>query len=209
MRTNVYVDGFNLYFGCLKGTAYKWLDLDALAQALLGAPSPQRIRYFTARIKGRDDPAAPVRQDVYLRALGSLPNVSVHLGSFVTTTVRMPLAPPPAAGPRTVAVSKTEEKGSDVNLATCLLADAFRGDCDAAVVVTNDSDLASPVRVVARELGIPVGLINPHRGRTSRTLLEQGVGFVKPIRPWALAASQLPDAVAVRGRKVFKPPEWA
>lgn len=35
MLTNVYVDGFNLYYGCLKGTPYKWLDLGALFQALL------------------------------------------------------------------------------------------------------------------------------------------------------------------------------
>jgi hypothetical protein len=49
MLTNVYVDGFNLYYGCLKGTPYKWLDLGALCQVLLPPNKIQRIRYFTPR----------------------------------------------------------------------------------------------------------------------------------------------------------------
>ena len=35
MRTRVYVDGFNLYYGALKGTSFKWLNL--LALSLSGA----------------------------------------------------------------------------------------------------------------------------------------------------------------------------
>src|SRR5664280_3088809 len=85
---------------------------------------------------GQDDPLAPVRQDLYLRALSTLPHVSTHLGHFLVTKTRMALATPPPAGPRTVEVLKTEEKGSDVNLATYLLADAFRGDCQTAVVLS-------------------------------------------------------------------------
>jgi hypothetical protein len=50
MRTNVYVDGFNLYYGCLKGTPYRWLDLEALCSRLLPTNSIHRIRYFTARV---------------------------------------------------------------------------------------------------------------------------------------------------------------
>jgi hypothetical protein len=89
---------------------------------------------------------------VYLRALATMPHVSVHLGHVLTSNVRMPLVAPPPGGPRIVEVIKTEEKGSDVNLATCLLADAFRRDCQASVVITNDSDLAEPIRVVRHEL---------------------------------------------------------
>ena len=58
----------------------------------------------------------------------------------MTTTTRMPLAQQPAFGPKTVEVIKTEEKGSDVNLATYLLVDAFRRDAEAFVVISNDSD---------------------------------------------------------------------
>jgi len=77
----------------------------------------------------------------------------------------MPIATPPPTGPRTVEVIKTEEKGSDVNLATYLLLDACRGDCDVAVVVTNDSDLKEPITIVREDLGMTVGVVNPHPPR--------------------------------------------
>jgi len=206
--TNVYVDGFNLYYGCLKGTSHKWLDLDVLCRTLLPNNQLHRIRYFTARVKVRDDPLAPVRQDLYLQALSTLPHVSTHLGHFLVTKARMALATPPPAGPRTVEVLKTEEKGSDVNLATYLLTDAFRGDCQTAVVITNDSDLAEPIRVISQELSIPVGLINPHPRQASRALLRQGPAFVKSIRPSVLAKSQFPAEIVVRGRTIHRPQGW-
>ena len=60
LRTNVYVDGFNLYYGCLKGTPYKWLDLDAMCRRLLPKHELSRIRYFTAIISARPlDPSGP------------------------------------------------------------------------------------------------------------------------------------------------------
>ena len=82
MLTNVYVDGFNLYYGCLKGTPYKWLDLGALCQALLPPNKIQRIRYFTAKVSVHADPHQPVRQSAYLRALQTVPGLTVHLGNF-------------------------------------------------------------------------------------------------------------------------------
>ena len=44
---------------------------------------------------------------------------------YLEKPIRMPLYPTPATGPKTVQVMKSEEKGSDVNLATYLLVDAF------------------------------------------------------------------------------------
>ncbi|MGO8960951.1 MAG: hypothetical protein ACLQFR_26820 [Streptosporangiaceae bacterium] len=125
MRANVYVDGFNLYYGALKdnGPDFKWLDLDTLlTKHLIPANPVNRIRYFTARVSARPgDLDAPVRQDTYLRALATIPHLSVHLGHFQRSKVRMPLVLPRSGGQRTVKVYKTEEKGSDVNLATYLL----------------------------------------------------------------------------------------
>lgn len=77
---------------------------------------------------------------------------------------------------------KIEEKGSDVNLASLLLADGFRGKYEAAVVLSNDSDLMLPIHIVTRELGLPVGLLNPvgctnsitPRSRTREVLLREG-----------------------------------
>lgn len=169
---NVYVDGFNLYYGCLKGTPYKWLDIEALAHRLLPDHDINRIRYFTAKVGDRPRrPGMAQRQATYLRALSTSPTINIHLGHFLTSRVRMPLAAPPADGPSTVEVIKTEEKGSDVNLATYLLADAFREDCEVQLLITNDSDLQEPVRLVKDELGIPVGVANPHPAdRRSRAL---------------------------------------
>ncbi len=207
-RTNVYIDGFNLFYGALKGSRYKWLDLEALCHQLLPKDSIHRIRYFTAKVSARPgDPQLPVRQQTYLRALATLPAVSVHLGVFYVSTIRAPLAHPPERGPKTAEIIKTEEKGSDVALATYLMLDACRGDCDTAVLVTNDSDLREPLRLAREELGLTTGVINPHpANRRSRALQAT---FFKQLRPGALAASQFPRQLTSRsGRKITKPADW-
>jgi len=148
--TNVYIDGFNLYYGCIRRTPFKWLNLAKLCSQLLPSGYKiHRIRYFTARVSGTpNNPDAPTRQQIYLRALRTLPNISISYGRFLTTKTMMPLADPPPSGPKFVRVIKTEEKGSDVNLASHLLLDAFRNDASAAFVVSNDSDLLEPIRIV-------------------------------------------------------------
>ncbi|MFC6158278.1 NYN domain-containing protein [Kribbella sp. NPDC058693] len=209
MRINVYVDGFNLYYGCLKGRPYKWLNLEKMCELLLRRFEVNRIRYFTALVKERPDNLhAPVRQQAYLRALGTLPSVEVHLGSFLTKPTRMLLATPPVVGPRTVEVIKTEEKGSDVNLATYLLVDAFRDDAEAFAVVSNDSDLTEPIRIVRHELGKVVGLLNPQKVPSQRLLTCQPT-FTRQIREGVLGASQFPQRVIDdAGAVIRKPGEW-
>jgi hypothetical protein len=205
---NVYIDDFNLYYGALKGTKYKWLDLGELCRTLLPKDEINHIRYFTAPVRARpDDPQQPVRQDIYLQALATVPNLTVHLGRFMVSYPRMRLRQP-LAGVRTVQVVKTEEKGSDVNLATYLLLDAFRRECEVAVVITNDSDLTGPIAVLQRDLGIPVGVINPQRPHLrSRDLLD--VAFFKQLRAGALARSQFPDELtSARGERICKPAGW-
>ena len=75
----------------------------------------------------------------------------------------MPLANPKLGEPKQVLVMKTEEKGSDVNLATHLLNDGYKKAYDIAVLITNDSDLIEPVRIIREELKLPVGIINPQK----------------------------------------------
>jgi len=182
VATTIYIDGFNLYYGALRNTPHKWLDVEALCRRLLPKDDINRIRYFTARITARpDDPQQAQRQETYLRALRTLPLVSIHFGHFLTHPVRLPLANPGPSGPRTAEVLRTEEKGSDVNLASHLLLDAFQKNCDTAVVVSNDSDLRVPIRIAEQQLGIRVGIINPHPpGYRSRAL--RGT-FFKQLRP--------------------------
>jgi hypothetical protein len=92
----------------------------------------------------------------------------------------MPLASPPLNGPRFAQVIKMEEKGSDVNIATYMLVDAFRKDCEQLVVITNDSDLAEPVRIINKELLMPVGVFNP---QTNDTALRRSRVTGQPLRP--------------------------
>ena len=103
-------------------------------------------------------------------------------------------------------VLKTEEKGSDVNLATHLLCDAYEHAFDVAVVVTNDSDLAEPVKVVNQRLNKTVGILNPH-AHGSFTL-RQAAAFVKRIRSGVLAASQFPPTLTDSVGTFHKPTGW-
>ena len=117
IRTNVYIDGFNLYYRALRGTPYRWLDVGKLARLLLPKHHVSRIRYFTAKVVNRSkDPNQAQRQQAYLHALQTVSNLSIHYGHFLTNTKRRPLAQEPAVGPRTVEILDTEEKGSDVTL---------------------------------------------------------------------------------------------
>jgi hypothetical protein len=211
MRTIVYVDGFNLYYGCLRGTPYRWLDLNALCRALLPKNDVVAIKYFTATVAARPgDPDQPNRQMAYLRALRTIPHLEIHLGHFLSHTVRMPEPIPPGAPttakPTYVQVVKTEEKGSDVNLATHLLVDAFDSRFDVAALITNDSDLAAPVRVVCGRLKKPVGIICP-REHVSTTLRGCAT-FIKKIREGVLRTSQFAVELTDRDGTFRKPATW-
>lgn len=208
MKTWIYIDGFNLYFGSLKGTRNKWLDPLELARRHL-APHNQleRVKYFTAKLNPRpNDPDQPVRQATYLRAIRSLGDVEVIYGHFLSKTVRMPLANPQPGQPVTVEVLKTEEKGSDVNLASHLLHDAHLGRYECAVVISGDSDLLEPVRLVMTELHLPVGVLNPQKHPCA--VLKKQATFYKHLRPNFVAAAQLPHTLTDQHGTFHKPPVW-
>lgn len=182
-----------------------------LARALRCAPSAKEVIVFWARdgemhVSPLDNPGAPQRQPVYLRALVTIPGLSIHYGHNLSHVTRMPLAHPRPGGARTVEVVKTEEKGSDVNLATYLLLDAFKSECEIAVVISNDSDLKLPIEVAQAELGLRVGVVNPHPpARRSRALQPT---FFKQIRSSALAACQFPPVLTDSRGAIRKPPRW-
>lgn len=215
MKTNIYVDGFNLYYGCLRKTPYRWLDISKLCAAELPRNQINRIRYFTARVAARpSDPRQPDRQNSYLRALATVPNLTIHFGQFLLTKTRMALVQPPPGGPATVEVWKTEEKGSDVILACHLLLDAFNKDCEAAVVITNDSDLAEPIRIVRKEFGLKVLVLHPLRATPSRKPVRRSVELQKAaskslaIQQSSLASSQFPATLVDAVGTITKPASW-
>jgi len=204
MKTNIYIDGFNLYYGCIKDTSYHWLDVSKMCRLLLPNDRIHRIKYFTALVSARpNDPDQPVRQQLFLRALQTIPNLEIILGTFLSHEVKMPLSP---RGSGYAKVMKTEEKGSDVNIATHLLVDGFRNDYELAVVVSNDSDLLLPIQVVTQQFKKPVGLLNPQK-HTSVALLPH-VQFVKKIRGTVLKNSLFPDVLSDKDGQFSKPAGW-
>lgn len=204
LRAIVYVDGFNLYYGCLKGTQYRWLDLARFADLLLPAQAVVAVKYFTAIV---DNPAGSVRQQVYIGAVESDSRVSTYKGHFLSHTKRRPRKQTCSQCGETHAdVVITEEKGTDVNLATHLVYDACSDAFDVAAVVSNDSDLVMPILFARQKCGKTVGVLNPQK-HPAQALLRS-VDFYKKIRPGVLLACQLPPLVSHDGKQYHKPARW-
>lgn len=202
------------------------------SQSLWAAPSSLRVVYCTARISGADNPGGAQDQDVYLRALRRHHSVDVvEYGIYKSRVVRSPLATVGRRGrPELVrpawpimvqsdthgnisdgkflaSVARREEKGSDVNVATHLLIDVLDGQVDAAVVVSNDTDLALPVKLMRQR--VPVGLVNPAGGYPAGALNgspTEGVGdhWWHQMTPGDLTACQLPAAMG----RIVRPAGW-
>ena len=207
MATNVYIDGFNLYYGALRGTPYKWLDLMGLFQGILGARhNVQKIKFFTALVMPRQDPSSVTRQNTYLGALNKhCPNFEPIFGYFAVRPVTLPLENPGKKGRRMVRVIKTEEKGTDVNIAVHLLHDAWLDNYDCAVLISNDGDLAEALRLVRSDCKKKIGLISPSEDQPIGKLSKHA-DFISHITPAALKKNQLPSPIP--GTRIFKPKEW-
>lgn len=209
LRTIVYVDGFNLYYGALKKSNYKWLDLRKLFYKLLGQQNDIiEIKYFTARISSRDnDPDAPLRQSGYLKALETYaPGISIYYGHYLTNLTKAKVHNPAEGSPKIVTIIKTEEKGSDVNMALHILNDAWLDKYDCAVLVSNDSDIAEALRMVKVERNKKIGLMIPGHDRQPSKMLMKYKDFMKVIRSSVLADSQLPNPIP--GTNIYKPASW-
>jgi uncharacterized LabA/DUF88 family protein len=204
VRACVYVDGFNLYYGALKNSPYKWLNIARLCQIMLPHDSIQQIKYFTALVNPRPkDPNQLTRQQIYLRALETIPRLEIVYGHFLTHEISMPLAPPKTGYAKVI---KTEEKGSDVNLALHLLTDGFRNQYDIAVIVSNDSDLLLPIQFVKKELGKMIGILNPQQ-HPSKVLIANA-DFIKNIRQGVLSKCLFPETLIDSKGKFSKPRSW-
>lgn len=214
-RTRVYIDGFNFYYSAYDRAGwaeFKWLNLVELCQAALPHNEVELVRYFTAKVGATPaDPGQPQRQEAYLQALrtlGSRITIDEHFGQFVTNEKYLRLIRPPATGSKRAGVYVNEEKGSDVNLASFLLLHAFRDDYDVAVIVSNDSDLLVPVRMVKTELGKVIGVLRVDKD-PRHCVFADTADFIRPLRRTHFVTNQFPDPVVdSTGRHIRKPPEW-
>jgi 6-hydroxy-3-succinoylpyridine 3-monooxygenase len=230
LRTRVYIDGYNLYYGCLKGTPYKWLDLQVLFEQHIlpscGLPGtrsellPVSIKYFTATIiesaaRATDSVSS---QDLYHRALDRLHHGRIELirGYYTQTKIKAKLVDPvdPAKWPRDcqeVLVWKLEEKQSDVNLALQAYHDAITEAVDQVVIVTNDTDIAPALKLIRAHTQVTIGLVVPARQhvRQPNTELQDLAHWTRAhIRPEELAASQMPRVIPGPRKATIKPESW-
>ena len=163
------------------------------------------IKYFTARISpimGNLD--APLRQSLYVRALKTLKDVEIEEGHFLTHIVYSPSIPEDCSyknleeilekqALKTVRVLKREEKGTDVNLASYLLVDAFENKYKGAVILSNDSDLFTPMQIVKTKYNKKLFLISPYKRKSAK--LCQIVDYITGIRKSDLQKNQFPETL--------------
>jgi len=213
-KTIAYIDGYNLYYGLLKGTKFKWLDMVALVKGMLRADHELvKVRYFTAPVRTypHDAPAIE-RQNAYLQALSACPLIETTLGFYSKNPTLLPAyearcktCDVPTNG--LLRVVKLEEKRSDVNIATSMLMDAFTGRAESFVLVSGDTDFIGPVTIVRKDFKKNVIVLNPH---TRHSDLERFASYYKDIPRDLPARCQLPEVVPLpNGRSIHRPPAWA
>lgn len=197
---NLYYGGRRLCGGDRPG--WRWLDPAALVERLIGrhpawstsGAALDRLVYCTALFSGDMNRRRHRGQAIHLAALGADSRIEIEKGRFATRRVRGDTEEDGVS----VTITVPEEKGSDVNLASHLLIDIYAERIDAAVVVSNDSDLRLPVQHARTR--VPVGTVNP-RGRATAADLRgtpgDGVGghWWRRLAADDFLASQLPDVV--------------
>lgn len=228
-RTTVYIDGYNLYYGRLRGTAYKWLDVVELFKRILKVQDPSaeliKVRYFSAPALGRfasHGVESTIAQDTYHRALlakhGALFELKLGLHSYERQGVKMPLFVDGEAYDRakTARVWHLVEKKTDVNLALTIYRDACAGRIDQIVLCSNDSDAEPALEALRNDFpNITVGLVSPARPRdgeksrrTSASLSNLAHWTRHHIRDDELAFAALPEKVPTNKKPAVKPKHW-
>lgn len=223
LRTIAYVDGYNLFFGCLKGTAYKWLDLVRLVETIIGIQDPAStlvtVKYFTAPIKAKlasQGQKALQAQQAYHRALHARGRLEIFEGWYSLERAEAPRYQVPPNRQDRVEIWRLEEKETDVAIALQMYRDCVTGGCEHAVLMSNDSDLVPAVKLVRQDASrVKLGLIIPRRECASGTprppnaQLSNLVDWTRrEVKLDELAASQLPVRVPTAKKPVDKPDYW-
>lgn len=218
MRTIAYIDGYNLYYGLLRKSQYKWLDVYALFrdQALNQSSDLVEVRYYTAPMLGKmsDDLESPIRQRRYLQALRKMHPIGLTLieGRIVASTPFERLIRPIPEAPhlQKVQVLDFNEKKTDVNIASDMINGAWLKTYDQAVLCSNDSDLEGALRSIKEHHpNIRIGLVAPISGDDPRKIssdLARFSDWKKILSATHLSRSQLPDRIP--SSHLSKPAAW-
>ncbi len=198
---NVYIDGFNLYFG-LKDKGWKryyWLNLELLSEKLLKSGQKlNHVKYFTSRISLPPDKAK--RQSDFIEALETLPKMKLYFGKYQTNDVKCTKCGH--------VMYKPNEKMTDVNIAVEMLADAFQDNFDTAILISADSDLTGPIKYIKKLFPNKQIIVAFPPSRFSYEL-KNIANATFSIGRKKLADSVFPDNVAKKDGYVLKrPSKW-
>lgn len=199
-RVEVFIDGFNLYFGLVDARMerYKWLDFLRLSQRLNPPRELQRVHYFTARVTR--DQAAERRQNNYLEAL------EAHCGNTLRIIHgRMQIEPRTCPSCATSFESRVE-KHTDVNIAAEMIRGAYEDRYDTAMLISGDADQVAAVELVV-SLGKTVRVVFPPERESTHLGRAASTSYV--LKEDQLRLSQLPDIVRGRhGVDLIRPASW-
>jgi len=200
-RVVAYVDGFNLYYG-LRSKGWKrfyWLNIPDLIRLFL-RPGQRLVKtkYFTTIVQQPEDKR--LRQAVFLDALRTLPDFSIYYGQFLSDTK--------VCHNCGYTYTTYHEKMTDVNIAVELMADALKDLFDVAFLVSADSDLVGPVRLIKR-LFHPkrvVAIFPPDRFSSQLEQISNGILHINHVE---LSKSQFPEEVVTPGGVILRRPnQW-
>lgn len=228
MKTIVYIDGYNLYYGCLKHSPHKWLDIYRLfSDQVVNVQSPQarveKIKFFTADIKAKiasRDQDAQKSQNDYHRALTALypDKIQIIKGYYSLERAKLLRYKQPPDKTDRVDVWRLEEKQTDVNIALHLYRDLIQQQCVQVVIVSNDTDLVPALQIIRQDLGqavkigVVIPILKPETGKSHRpanTSLSQYADWTRRyLLDEELANSQLPEKIPTRKKPIVKPAYW-
>jgi len=206
-RSIIYIDGFNLYYGAVKNTPWKWLDMERYFSLLLPHDDILAIKYFTAKILGSHKP----NKDVYIEALSTLNKVQIIYGLFKYEKIKCLVKNCTHQGSKLFNV--LEEKRTDVNIAIHMIEDAITDKCDRLIVVSGDSDLVPAVKAVKlvnpnKKVIVYVPANNQVRGAANE--LRNSSDRHKTLPNNLLSTAQFPNQLTdLKGGIIQKPEAWS
>jgi uncharacterized LabA/DUF88 family protein len=222
MKTIVYIDGFNLYYGCLKHSKDKWLDLFALCSHILNEQNPSTdliaIKFFTADIKSTfatNPKLAQQSQNNYHRALKQIygDKVDIIKGYFSFEKSVLPKYQKPVNINDKVNVWKLEEKKTDVNLVLSAYRDASMNNAEQLVFITNDTDIAPVIQYIKNDypnkvLGVVIPIRKKSKIPPNKSLVENANWTRKYITDIELEKFQLNTVISTKKKSIEKPNYW-
>ncbi|WP_370088619.1 NYN domain-containing protein [Ekhidna sp.] len=201
IKVNVYIDGFNFYYG-LKNKGWKkyyWLDIVSFFECFMNEGQVLNEVFYCTAIpinnQGKKD-----RQDLFFSANLLNPKFKLVLGKYVNKKINY----------KGKILKTFEEKQTDVNIAVEMIRNVIQGNCDTSILVSADSDLVPPIKLIKQlyqkhkiYTHFPPDRHSVDLKNNSDSIIKLG-HFEKRFKQ-----SLLPNIVTLKnGHKIKKPRSW-